>query len=104
VHVIPVFRGRDDEWILEEGEASPPELEASVAAASALGVVPVREMAMGRPEHALVKVAGRDGTDLLVVGHHGVSGMRRVLLGSVSEYCSHHAPCSVLIARLRRPD
>jgi nucleotide-binding universal stress UspA family protein len=103
VHVIPVFRGGDDEWTLDEGEASPPELEASVASANARGVVPVREMAMGRPEHALVKVAGRDGTDLLVVGHHGVSGMRRVLLGSVSEYCSHHAPCSVLIARLAKP-
>jgi nucleotide-binding universal stress UspA family protein len=29
--------------------------------------------------------------------------MRRVLLGSVSEYATHHAPCSVIVARLRRP-
>lgn len=99
IHVIPVFRGHDSEWTLDVGEKSPPELEPSVAAATASGVVPIREMAMGRPEHALVKVAERDATDLLVVGHRGVSGVRRVLLGSVSEYCSHHARCSVLVAR-----
>jgi nucleotide-binding universal stress UspA family protein len=99
VHVIPVFRGHDSEWILGEEESSPPELEPAVVAATSRGLVPLREMAMGRPEHALVKVAGRDETDLLVVGHRGVSGVRRVLLGSVSEYCAHHAACSVLVAR-----
>jgi nucleotide-binding universal stress UspA family protein len=97
--VIPVFRGHDSEWTLGDDEATPAELEPAVAAATSRGAVPVREMAMGRPEHALVKVAGRDGTDLLVVGHRGVSGVRRMLLGSVSEYCTHHAPCSVLVAR-----
>jgi nucleotide-binding universal stress UspA family protein len=100
VHVIPVFRGDDNEWVLADDEANPPELEPALAAVTSR-VVPIREMAMGRPEHALVKVAGRDGTDLLVVGHRGVSGVRRMLLGSVSEYCAHHAPCSVLVARPR---
>jgi nucleotide-binding universal stress UspA family protein len=103
VHVIPVFRGADTEWTLEEDEPSPDELAAPVLAATELGVAPIREMAMGRPEHALVKIAERDGSDLLVVGHQGVSGVRRVLLGSVSEYVSHHASCSVVVARLRRP-
>jgi nucleotide-binding universal stress UspA family protein len=99
LHVIPVFRGHESEWRLREDEASPPELEAAVAAARAHGVSPIREMAMGRPEHGLVKAAQREETDLLVVGHRGVSGVRRMLLGSVSEYCAHHAPCSVLVAR-----
>ncbi len=100
LHVIPVFRGHDTEWTLGDGEASPPELEPAVAAAVERGVVPIREMAMGRPEHALVKTSQRDGTDLLVVGHRGVAGMRKALLGSVSEYCTHRAECSVLVARL----
>ena len=99
LHVVPVFRGRDAEWTLGDEEPSPPELEPSVAAAASLGVVAVRDMAMGRPEHALVAAAGRDGTDLLVVGHRGLKGVRRALLGSVSEYCAQHAPCSVLVAR-----
>jgi len=103
IHVIPVFRGADTEWTLDEDEPSPDELAAPVLAATSRGVVPVREMAMGRPEHALVRISERDGSDLLVVGHQGVSGVRRVLLGSVSEYVSHHASSSVIVARLRRP-
>ncbi len=64
-----------------------------------LGVEPIREMAMGRPEHALVETIRRDEIDLAIVGHRGLSGVKRVLLGSVSEYVATHAPCSVLVAR-----
>lgn len=99
IHVIPVFRGRDAEWTLEPEEPSPPELEASTLALAALGVTPVRDMAMGRPEHALVAAAERDGFDLLVVGHRGLRGVTRVLLGSVSRHVTEHARCSVIVAR-----
>ena len=99
LHVVPVFRGRDEEWTLGPDEESPPELEPSVRAVSALGLSPIREMAMGRPEHTLVRVAERDDVDLVVVGHRGVSGMTRMLLGSVSEHVAHHASCSVFVVR-----
>lgn len=102
LHVVPVFRGDNAEWTLDPEEPSPEELEPSVHAAVALGVVPVREMAMGRPESAIVATASRDGTDLVVVGHRGLSGVRRALLGSVSEHVTTHAPCSVLVARPHR--
>ena len=98
-HVVPVFRGDNADWTLNEDEPSPPELEPAVSAARELGVEPVREMAMGRPEHALVETARRGGVDLMVVGHRGLSGVARVLLGSVSEHVAVHAPCSVLVAR-----
>jgi nucleotide-binding universal stress UspA family protein len=99
LHVVPVFRGRNEEWTLDPQDESPPELEASVKAISSLGVEPIREMAMGRPERTLVHVAERDEVDLVVVGHRGVSGITRRLLGSVSEHVGHHAPCSVFIVR-----
>ena len=99
VHVVPVFRGRNEEWTLEPHDQSPAELEPSVKAVSSLGLEPVREMAMGRPERTLVHVAERDEVDLVVVGHRGVSGITRRLLGSVSEHVGHHAPCSVYIVR-----
>jgi nucleotide-binding universal stress UspA family protein len=101
LHVVPVFRGDNAEWTLEDDEPSPPEMEPSVQAALARGVTPVREMAMGRPESAIVATAARDGTDLVVVGHRGVGGVTRVLLGSVSEHVTTHARCSVLVARPR---
>ena len=98
VHVVPVFRGHNTEWTLGSDEPSPPELEPSVSAAASLGVSPIRQMAMGRPERALVAAAEREGIDLMVVGHRGLRGVRRVL-GSVSEHVVHHAPCSVMVVR-----
>ncbi|HKE53684.1 MAG TPA: universal stress protein [Actinomycetota bacterium] len=99
LHVVPVFRGRNEEWTLGPDEEDPEELEASVKAVSALGVTPIREMAMGRPEHTLVRVAERDEVDLVVVGYRGVGGMTRMLLGSVGEHVAQHAQCSVLVVR-----
>jgi universal stress protein A len=39
--------------------------------------------------------------DLVVVGSHGRTGIRRALLGSVAERIVRNAPCSVLVARAR---
>jgi len=104
VHVVPVFRGRNEEWTLGPQDESPPELEPSVKALKSLGVEPIREMAMGRPERTLVRVAERDEVDLVVVGHRGIGGVTRALLGSVSEHVAHHAPCSVLVVRASGAD
>jgi nucleotide-binding universal stress UspA family protein len=98
-HVIPVFRGDNAEWTLGPEEESPPEIADAVSEARRRGVEPVRAMAMGRPEHAIVETARRDDVDLVVVGHRGSSGVARVLLGSVSEQVAQHASCSVLVAR-----
>lgn len=37
--------------------------------------------------------------DLLVIGSRGHGGFTGLLLGSVSNYCTHHAPCSVVVVR-----
>jgi universal stress protein E len=99
IHVIPVFRGGNEEWVVGSGEKIPPELQPAVSAGRAQGIEPQLEMAMGRPESALVEAAKRDEADLVVVGHRGISGMRRLLLGSVSEHVTSHSPCSVLVVR-----
>lgn len=39
--------------------------------------------------------------ELVVVGSHGRTGLRRALLGSVAEKLVRHAPCAVLVARTR---
>lgn len=41
------------------------------------------------------------GADLIVIGSHGEKGLRRFLIGSVAEFVARHAPCSVLIVRLK---
>jgi nucleotide-binding universal stress UspA family protein len=45
-----------------------------------------------------------DGADLLVVGARGLGPMRRLLLGSVSQACLHHAACPLAIIRASGTD
>ena len=53
----------------------------------------------GDPADAIIDVAEANRADLIVVGNKGMTGARRFLLGSVPNKVSHHAPCSVYIAR-----
>lgn len=39
------------------------------------------------------------GADLIVLGRRGYQGLPEILLGSVSNYVVHHAPCSVLVVQ-----
>jgi nucleotide-binding universal stress UspA family protein len=55
--------------------------------------VQVRE---GSPAEEILKVAERESPDLIVMATHGRSGVRRLLLGSVTEKLVRTAPCPVL--------
>lgn len=49
---------------------------------------------------SLICQAARDWqADLIVLGRRGRRGLSEVLLGSVSNYVIHHAPCSVLVVQ-----
>jgi nucleotide-binding universal stress UspA family protein len=59
------------------------------------------EVLTGSVKQIIVDEAREFDADLIVVGSHGYGFFGRVLLGSVSDFVAHHAPCSVLIARTR---
>jgi nucleotide-binding universal stress UspA family protein len=40
-----------------------------------------------------------ESPDLVVMGTRGMTGLRKVLVGSVASAITHHAECSVLLAR-----
>jgi nucleotide-binding universal stress UspA family protein len=61
------------------------------------------EITRGYPADVILDRANRWGTDLIVVGSHGYSGLKRFLLGSVSQNVSSHAHCSVEIVRKKVP-
>lgn len=57
---------------------------------------------IGYPGAAILTALEDDPTfDLVVMGSHGRTGIKRVLLGSVAEKVVRHAPCPVLVARAR---
>jgi nucleotide-binding universal stress UspA family protein len=68
-----------------------------VAAATGAGVLCETHAVTGDPADGLVHVAQEVQADLLVVGNRGMTGLKRLVLGSVPNKISHHAPCSVLI-------
>ena len=45
----------------------------------------------------IIEAAQALGADLLVVGTHGRTGLKRALLGSTAEKVARHAPCPVLV-------
>ncbi len=56
----------------------------------------------GDPKSALIEECERWGANLVFVGSHGLRGLERLLLGSVSEAVATHAPCSVEVVRAPR--
>jgi nucleotide-binding universal stress UspA family protein len=68
--------------------------------AGELGAQAVRTMTeMGTPQHAIVETARRIQADIIVIGTHGRTGFKHVLLGSVAEKVVRTAPCPVLTVR-----
>jgi nucleotide-binding universal stress UspA family protein len=53
----------------------------------------------GDPARTIERIAEEGAYDMIVVGSRGLSGVGRVLQGSVSEHIATHAKATVVIAR-----
>ena len=55
----------------------------------------------GKPGEAIIEAAVKESPAAIVMGSRGLGKIRRTLLGSVSEYVTHHAParCAVTVVR-----
>ncbi|MGQ9864756.1 MAG: universal stress protein [Pseudanabaenaceae cyanobacterium] len=53
----------------------------------------------GSPRETLCQVAAQENPDILAIGSRGLGSVERLMLGSVSDYVVHHAPCPVLVVR-----
>jgi len=51
----------------------------------------------GHPHKYIIEEAKAKEIDLIVMGTHGKSGLKSVLMGSVTERVIGHAPCAVLV-------
>jgi nucleotide-binding universal stress UspA family protein len=74
-------------------------LELGEVKAKTAGLTVEKIMESGHPADRIVKAASDKEYDLIVMGSRGISGIKEMLLGSVSHHVCQHAKCSVLIAR-----
>ena len=63
------------------------------------GAVAGSHLRMGQVDLEIVALAEELGAGLIVMGSRGLGGVRRALMGSVSDSVMRHAHCPVLVVR-----
>jgi len=90
----------------EVGESAWPWMEARLAKAvkklEAAGLKARSALAIGETRRTLIHHAKTLKADTVILGCHGFTGFKRLMLGSVSAAVAAHAPCSVEIIRPNR--
>lgn len=87
------------EWAEEERQEIADWLRALCDQAIATGVAAEFDYRDGEPGQQMCALAKTWGADLIVVGRRGRAGLSEIVLGSVSNYVVHHAPCAVLVVQ-----
>lgn len=72
-------------------------LQSRTDEATAAGVNTEFIQTPGTPGYVICGLARTWGADLILMGRRGHSSLSELILGSVSNYVTHHAPCSVLV-------
>ena len=66
------------------------------------GSVAKAHLGIGRPEVEIVRLAEEIGAGLIAMGSRGRGGIRRSLMGSVSDSLVRHAHCPVMVVRVEK--
>ena len=95
-----VYSAKEQEklWEAEEKEATD---ELARTAAALTGCEIERRIEQGDVAETICRIGEELSADVIIVGSHGRTGLKRVLLGSVSEHVVRHAPCPVLVVHER---
>lgn len=62
-------------------------------------LTPEVEAHTGDAREVICDAAKKYNSDMVVLGSHGYGAFKRVLLGSVSDYCVHHIHCPVVVVK-----
>ena len=95
------YSGDVKESLLEEAKAQTRRFleEQAEDVRSKGGEVTQTYLATGRPDEEIVELAEEVSAGMIVIGSRGLGGVRRALVGSVSDSVARHAHCPVLVVR-----
>ncbi len=82
VHIIDEKLINPFEVLEEEGKSI---LEKAALKGEKQGVQVDQVLIVGSPTHDMSKIVEKTGADLVVIGTHGKTGLKKILLGSVAE-------------------
>ena len=95
--LVAVSVARDDSALSRTEET----LEQMEKAAAQAGVPLETQVLRGRPFEAILNAASMKEVNLIILGSHGRTGLKRLLLGSVAERVIGLTPCPVLVVKKR---
>jgi nucleotide-binding universal stress UspA family protein len=78
-------------------------LERAAASAAGSGLTARTRLREGRTVDTLLGVAQEDGADLIVIGSHGRSGFKRLMMGSTTEMLLRSVCIPVLVVHAPEP-
>ena len=97
-NVEPILEDYREQW--QKYEQQGLELLQSLTdEATKAGVKTEFRQTRGNPGRKICELAQTWSAELIVVGSRGLTGLKEMFLGSISNSVTHHAPCSVLTVR-----
>ena len=96
--VDSLFQADREEWQRYERQ-SDRDLQVLVQQAQQTNIEAEYIQNFGSPGQNICHLARTLPANLIVIGRRGHSGIKEAILGSVSTYVTHNAPCSVLVVQ-----
>ena len=98
---LGAYQQEESEELTKTGQGRLDEQVRKLKAAG--GSVAQAHLRVGRPEAEITALAEEIGAGLIVVGSRGLGGIRRAMMGSVSDSVVRHAHCPVMVVRKEEP-
>jgi nucleotide-binding universal stress UspA family protein len=96
----PIFTGVEVSRMVEAAqEVGNKILQDAEKRISATGVQVEKKLVEGHTVQEIVRAANEGNFDLIVIGARGISHIKEMLLGSVTDAVIHHAHCAVLVIK-----
>ncbi|CAO3694058.1 unnamed protein product [Umbelopsis ramanniana] len=102
--VSPGFRGSARRLSISESDQATLKLKPLVERLVQRGMTAQIHILKGDPKHEIVKLSNEIGADILVIGSRGLGAVKRLTMGSVSDFCVRNAECPVVVVREKALD